>query len=722
MAGNVWEWCWDWYGSSTYVNGATDPQGAASGTHRVGRGGSWNFNAFHCRAACRGIIIPSDRYYGFGFRVARSSVPIIANSHSVQVDTRYSTLSVASYSNGIIMGQGTYDLSAPATITAVPNPGYRFTGWTGDASGTVNPLTITMDADKTVGATFEKDLSDADTDGLSAYDELVVHGTNPAIADTDGDGLSDGWELGIGRFSIVQGSFTWQQARTDARSKGGDLASFPTEDRWNRAMQNLGVNPFEEFTGLWIGASDAAVDGTWTWVNGESFSFAPWGTGRPSSISGNSLDFAEVSGGNGAEIGKWYDRTSTAIRDGYLLEIGYATSPSVADADGDGLNDGQEQTAGSNPEIADTDGDGLTDGQEVNLTTTNPLLPDTNNDGTNDAASDQDGDGLSNLAEITQHGTDPRKADTDGDGMSDSAELSHPARFFALVEGSFTHAQAVNNATTRRGRLASFPNASDFTRMATKARKATQGYLWLGLSDTATEGTRLWSDGSTPTYTRWLNGQPDGGTGENHAVLMANSNLWADGAAEFVAAGYLFERVGLDPLIADTDGDGLSDGAEVNNHQTDPVLDDSDSDGLTDGAEISTHGSNPNLTDSDADGLSDFAEVVTHGTNPAAKDSDADGFDDLFEINTGFNPIQAGSTPDAQSGIQTAVKFWFNAGNGLRYRIESSTDLQTWTTVENDIIGTGGMVTRFYDIENQPKRYFRVVKIAGSSDPGGDGI
>jgi hypothetical protein len=114
--------------------------------------------------------------------------------------------------------------------------------------------------------------------------------------------------------------------------------------------------------------------------------------------------------------------------------------------------------------------------------------------------------------------------------------------------------------------------------------------------------------------------------------------------------------------------------------------------------------------------------VVTHGTNPAAKDSDADGFDDLFEINTGFNPTQAGSTPDAKSGIQTAVKFWFNAGNGLRYRIESSTDLQTWTTVENDIIGTGGMVTRFYDIENQPKRYFRVVKLGGSSDPGGDGI
>jgi uncharacterized repeat protein (TIGR02543 family) len=188
---------------------------------------------------------------------------------------RRPTRRAAAGDNGSITGSGEYDPGTPATLTATPNPGYRFTGWTGDASGTENPLTITMDADKTVGATFEKDLTDADADGLSAYDELVVHGTNPALADTDGDGLSDGYELGIGRFSIVTGSFTWQQARTDARSKGGDLASFPTEDRWNRAMQNLGVNPFEEFTGLWIGASDAAVDGTWTWVNGEAFSFAP---------------------------------------------------------------------------------------------------------------------------------------------------------------------------------------------------------------------------------------------------------------------------------------------------------------------------------------------------------------------------------------------------------------------------------------------------------------
>ncbi len=193
----------------------------------------------------------------------------------------------------------------------------------------------------------ENDYTDKDSDGLTAYDELVVYGTNPIVADTDGDGLTDGLELGVGRFKVVSGSFTWQQARSDALSKSGDLASFPTEDRWNRALQNLGSNPFEEFIGLWIGASDAISDGSWTWVNGEAFSFGAWGNGRPSSTSDNSLDFAEVSGGRGTEIGKWYDCSPATSRDGYLLEIGYASNPLVADTDGDGLNDGEELTSGA---------------------------------------------------------------------------------------------------------------------------------------------------------------------------------------------------------------------------------------------------------------------------------------------------------------------------------------------------------------------------------------
>ena len=69
MAGNVWQWCWDWYG--TY-SGGINPRGAVSGSLRVLRGGSWYGNAFDCRSADRCYYDPSyDPSYG-GFRAVLS--------------------------------------------------------------------------------------------------------------------------------------------------------------------------------------------------------------------------------------------------------------------------------------------------------------------------------------------------------------------------------------------------------------------------------------------------------------------------------------------------------------------------------------------------------------------------------------------------------------------------------------------------------------------------
>ena len=505
--------------------------------------------------------------------------------------------------------------------------------------------------------------------------EEYLAGTSPWQFDSDGDKMSDGWELYYG-LNPTLSSDAWFDSDSDGWDSDYD-GELVYDERYFNYMEYLNdTNPLVSDTD-----GDSMPDG-WEVI----FDLDPL---RPS----DNFEDKENDG-----LVNVYEYNNSLVNTGWLDRDGiFTTRPDLNDTDGDGLADIDELFVHlTDPTHNDTDGDGMPDGWEVNYDL-NPISD-------LDANEDPDDDGwdfnrnlnitgwekFTNLEEYL-NGTNPRNDDTDGDQMPDGWEA-----FYGLnpIDSKDANDDSDSdgydsNRDTFVSNNEKFTNYEEFLNNTIPNKNDTdEDGMWDGweifydlnpLDDfDATVDNDM--DGFDSNYNGSL--EED----EEHNNLLefeADTHPYLeDTDADGMFDGWEW-KYGLDPLNpadagADPDQDGVINRLEYNNTaagsyievdnitHTNPRLNDTDNDGLSDGEELFNHLTDPTHNDTDGDGMPDGWEVK-YGLDPldsadALLDSDSDGFDfnwdgnlsgeeytNLFEYLNGTDPTNGDTDGDGMS-------------------------------------------------------------------------
>ncbi|WP_295712601.1 ice-binding family protein [Mucilaginibacter sp.] len=137
--------------SSPIAGGSTDGSGAYNAGTKVTVTADPNAGYTFVNWTDNGNIASTSSSYQFTLAANRK---LVANFKAIPASQFALILSSSPAAGGTTTGSGAYSAGSSASATATANPGYTFTSWSGDATGTNNPLTITMNGNKRVTANF----------------------------------------------------------------------------------------------------------------------------------------------------------------------------------------------------------------------------------------------------------------------------------------------------------------------------------------------------------------------------------------------------------------------------------------------------------------------------------------------------------------------------------------------------------------------------------------